>query len=388
DFIGMGTLIALAALGHAVGILATILAHGFGMLFFGTLAIGIANGLVEAACNPLIAGLYPDQKIKRLNLFHMWFPGGIVIGGLAAFAVSKLVAGPLPYWEAISWKVKMMTMIPPLLVYVLLFRGAAFPKTERVSSGVHASEMYQACVRPFFLLFVLCMLMTAATELVSEQWLPNIMTFVAAVSGSGILYLVWINGLMAIGRSMAGHIVARISPILLLMLSAAFSAAGTFMLSQAHSKATAEAAATIFAIGVCYFWPTMLGVVNERFPKTGAVGLAIMGGAGNFSVSLFLPIFGGIYQTATIKAAGGARVWNILKNAPNGTKAIAAQAAGGAAALKAMTVLPAILLAVFTAIYLLDRMLRGGYRKEILGGEAVVEDSLYARSQSERAGLS
>ena len=84
DVVGMRTLLILAFIGHAFGIVTTIFANGFTTLFIGTLAFGLANGFVEAACNPLIATLYPDEKIKRLNRFHMWFPGGIVIGGLLA----------------------------------------------------------------------------------------------------------------------------------------------------------------------------------------------------------------------------------------------------------------------------------------------------------------
>ena len=131
DVLGMRRLVLFAFVGHAAGILLTIFANGFGMLYAGTLCIGIANGFVEAACNPLIATVYPDNKTHKLNQFHVWFPGGIVIGGLAAFAITRMGVGGDDAWQ---WK--MGTMLLPMLIYGVLFFGQKFPVTERVASGV------------------------------------------------------------------------------------------------------------------------------------------------------------------------------------------------------------------------------------------------------------
>jgi len=192
DVLGMRKLALFAFVGHAAGILLTIFADGFGMLYAGTLCIGIANGFVEAACNPLIATMYADDKTHKLNQFHVWFPGGIVIGGLVAFAISNMDLG------VHSWQIKMGTMLLPMLCYGFLFFGQKFPVTERVASGVSMSRMFAECMRPLFIVMVLCMFLTASTELGPGQWIPNILTFSAGVSG--ILVLVWINGLMAVGR--------------------------------------------------------------------------------------------------------------------------------------------------------------------------------------------
>jgi hypothetical protein len=54
--------------------------------------------------------------------------------------------------------------------------------------------------------------------------------------------------------------------------------------------------AAVFAVGVCYFWPTMLGFVSEYIPESGPMGLSIMGGAGMLSVSFILPYMGKIYD--------------------------------------------------------------------------------------------
>ena len=418
DVVGMGRLLILAFIGHAVGIVMTILAHDFWTLFFSTLIFGLANGFVEAACNPLIATLYPDQKIKRLNMFHVWFPGGIVIGGLTAFAITQVSKGAS--WESHSWQVKMATMLIPLAVYAVMFLGKKFPATERVASGVSMGAMFKECLRPFFILFVICMLMTAVTELGPQQWFPNILTLTTGIQG--ILFLVWITGLMAVGRMFAGPIVHRISPVAMLIASSLFAAIGLYMISVATAAPMAFIAATLFAIGVCFFWPTMLGTVSERFPKTGSLGLAIMGGAGTLASGYIQPIIGKTYDDVTAKTAivrmadpsitsaisllaaapapadakpDDAKKSTALKetyaksqgsgkdaeeakagllkaaaeapNAPDTLKTewTKAQAAGGSAALKQVVVLPIILLVVFSGIFLFDRA-RGGYQKEVL----------------------
>lgn len=373
DALGMGRILWLAFIGHAVGIATTIFAPNFGILFAGTLAIGLGNGLVEAACNPLIATLYPDQKIKRLSQFHMWFPGGIVIGGLLSYVVTQ----QLKLGGEHAWQIDMALMVVPLLIYGFMLIGKKFPATERAASGVSTGQMFGAALKPFFILFVICMLMTASTELGPGQWIPNILTVTTGFSG--ILILVLVNGLMAIGRGNAGQIVHRVSPIAILMGSAFFSAIGLYVLSLATGAAVAIVGAVVFAVGVCFFWPTMLGVVSERFPKTGSLGLAIMGGAGNLAVALILPVMGHWYDNSTAAAAGGQAALDALKGSKAAADALSlakAQAAGGSATLRQVVIFPVIVFVVFTLIYLYDRS-RGGYKKEILlqtqEGEAVVE---------------
>ncbi|HCD30536.1 MAG TPA: MFS transporter, partial [Phycisphaerales bacterium] len=267
DAIGMRRIVGLAFVGHLAGILLTIFAWDYWSLFGGTLLFGIANGSVEAACNPLIAALYPNNKTTKLNQFHVWFPGGIVIGGLVGYLMGKLGLG---------WQAQFATMLLPLAAYAVLFVGQSMPKTERVEMGVSTGDMFAACLHPVFLLLVVCMLLTAATELGPNQWIPNILENAGV---SGLLVLVWITGLMAVGRQFAGPFVHRLQPLGMLLGSAILSAAGLFLMSQT-SGPMLFASATVFAFGVCFFWPTMLGYTNERFPKTGALGLDIMGGAG------------------------------------------------------------------------------------------------------------
>lgn len=389
DVLGMGRLLNLAVLGHAIGIILTIMARSYWGFFFGMLITGLGNGLVEAACNPLITTLYPDQKIKRLSQFHMWFPGGIVIGGLLSYAITRSGIS-----SNIGWQIKLATMLVPLAIYAAMFIGKKFPVTERVASNISTSDMFRACLSPFFLLFVFCMLLTAATELATGNWMPNILSVTTGVEG--ILFLVLTNGLMAFGRGSAGVIVHRISPVVMLVVSSALAAAGLFLLARADGLASGLAAVVVFSAGVCFFWPTMLGVVSDRFPRTGAVGLAIMGGAGNLSVAAVMPIMGRVYDNGITDAALRAKVPGLeplqqaasasgatdearknlveaLQNAGGASGAAAtvkqqlahALAFGGQHALQAMVALPVVTLAVFSAIYFYDKA-RGGYQKEVL----------------------
>jgi MFS family permease len=132
DIIGMKKLLVAAFVFHLAGILLTIFAGGFWSLFISTLLIGIANGTVEAACNPLVAAIYPDNKTTKLNHFHLWFPGGIFIGTLIVFFLSK---------AEISWQIQVGLMIIPTLLYGFLFSKLQFPVTERVASGVSTADM-------------------------------------------------------------------------------------------------------------------------------------------------------------------------------------------------------------------------------------------------------
>ena len=327
DLLGMKRIVAVAFLMHVAGVLLTIFASGFWSLFFGTLCVGLGNGLVEAFANPLTATIYADQKTEKLNLLHVWFPGGIVIGGLVAFALAKL---------HMNWQVRMAFILVPTLAYGFLFLGQEFPATERVQQGVSTGGMYRAVLRPLFFVIVFCMILTASTELATNQWISYILSNTAGMAAGGILVLVWINGLMAVGRWFAGPMVHRLSAVGLLIASAALSAVGLVGLSLASSPATAIAAATVFAIGICYFWPTMLGVTSERFPDGGSLALAIVGGMGTLAAAIFTWILGGMYDRL-----------------------------GPRLALRYMAVLPVILIVVFTLIWLSDRRTRGPARAAV-----------------------
>jgi len=275
DTIGMRFLLRMAFLGHLLGVLTMIIAEGFWTLFGGALVIAMANGLVEAACNPLVAALYPDNKTVKLNQFHVWFPGGAVLGGLAAYGLNQ--AG------VTSWECQIGLVLIPTLIYGMLLLREPFPETEGVQAGVGMGEMFRAALAtPFMWVMLIAMAMTASIELGPNRWVPAV---VESGGMPGILVLVWISGLMALLRYKAGPVVHRFSPTGILVLSALVSGVGLFWLSYATGAMT-FAAATVFAIGVCYFWPTMLGVVSERVPRSGALGLGLMGTVGMATVGV------------------------------------------------------------------------------------------------------
>ncbi|MBE0655648.1 MAG: MFS transporter [Bacteroidales bacterium] len=306
DVIGIGRVIAIAFGCHVIGLTMTIFASGFWTLFFSTMFIGIANGSVEAACNPLITALYPDDKTAKLNRFHMWFPAGIVIGGLVVYFLGN---------AGIGWRIQTAVMLIPTVIYGLMFLRQEFPKTERVTLGASYKDMLKACVSPLFLFMALLMIMTAAVELGSNQWIPalfkNAVSNMFGAGGIGaILILVWISFIMAMARLVAGPVVHRLSGLGVLLFSSVVSGIGLYLMSIT-SGTMLFVSATVFALGVAYFWPNMLGVVAEKVPLSGALGLAIMGGIGFLGGAIAQPAMGEIYDVQLAKlgdelAAGAA----------------------------------------------------------------------------------
>ncbi|MEQ1798208.1 MAG: MFS transporter, partial [Lacibacter sp.] len=286
DIIGMKKLLVAAAIFHLSGIVLTIMATGFWSLFISTLLIGLGNGTVEAACNPLVASLYPENKTTKLNHFHLWFPGGIVIGTL----IVKFFGINIPDTSYLdNWKLLVAVMLIPTIIYGYLFSKLEFPVTERVSSGVSTSQMYGALINPLFFLMIILMFGTAITELFTGQWIDVLLK---NVTDNALLLLTIETGVMVLGRAFAGPVVHKLSPTGVLLFSAIFAALGLYLLGHTTGNML-FVGAVIFGIGVCYFWPTMLGFVSENLPKTGAVGMNLMGGAGMFAVSLYMIFMGG-----------------------------------------------------------------------------------------------
>jgi len=298
----------------------------------------------------------------------VWFPGGIVIGSLLAALIMDEINLP--------WQVLVSLLFIPLAIYGFLFFGQKIPETERVSTGVSYKEMMRnvgapititlavifmilvatvpsisetitsnntillvivvvvalaiivegRAVNKISLLFPLvfaCMLLTASTELGTTQWIN------ALLANNGIhpmIILAVVTGLMAVGRYFAGGLIHRLNPPGVLIGSAVFAAAGLLLLSVANGPVTTVLSAAVFAIGVCYFWPTMIGVASEYIPKSGALGMSILGGAGFVATSVVLPIMGKSIETA------GAQI-----------------------TLRNMTVLPVILIVAFIFLYVITK---------------------------------
>ena len=347
DWLGMRSLLLLSSLGYVAGVLVIIFAPrpagpvdsifsdtGTTILYAGMLALGLCQGLVEAVINPLIATIYSGDKTAKLNALHAWWPGGLVVGGLIAFALTKALGldapGLAPPAATHGWQIKLAVVIVPAVLFGLMILGQKFPATERVAAGVSTGEMFGELFRPMFLLWFACMWLTAATELGPDQWVGSVMSDIAHMQG--ILILAYTAGIMFVLRFFAGPLAHKLSPMGLLAGCSILSAIGLFALSSATTPALAFVAATIFGVGKSYFWPTMLGVTSERFPRGGPLLLAIVGGAGMLSVAFILPIMGGWYD-----------------------------AHGAAAAFRYVAVLPIVLTFVFGGLFLYYRA-RGGYK--------------------------
>ncbi|MDG2281067.1 MAG: MFS transporter [Flavicella sp.] len=291
DTLGIKKITWIAFVTHAIGIVWTLLATSMTSLFIATLFVGIGNGMVEAALNPMIASMYSENKTKMLNRFHVWFPGGIVIGSLAGYIIMDVMG--------LGWQAMVSVLFIPVIIYGVLFYGQKFPLTERVQLGISKEKMVSSLGKPLFLFMVFCMFLTAASELGTTQRIESLLK--TSVE-SPLLVLAFINGIMALGRLSAGQVVHKLKPSGMLLYSAIFTLAGLWLLTITSGGMT-FVAATVFAVGVTFFWPTMLGFVAEYLPETGALGLSIMGGAGMLSVSIVLPIMGKLMDNADASEA-------------------------------------------------------------------------------------
>ncbi len=347
DIIGIGRIISIAFFCHVAGIILTIIATGFWSLFISTLLIGVANGSVEAACNPLITSMYTDQKTRRLNRFHAWFPTGIVIGGLAVFLFNKIGLA--------DWRYAMGIMLLPTFAYGYMFLNKQFPQTERVVSGFTYKDMMKACYSPLFIFMALSMILTAGTELGTNQWIAALL---ANVSSNPILLLVWISGIMALARQFGGTLIHNMKSTVVLLTSSVLAFIGCILMGYT-SGTMVFASAGIFALGVAFFWPSMLGFVSENIPQSGALGLAIMGGIGFLGGAIAQPVLGAIFDAQTIAAIPAGQTIEALKAAAAGTQEAAiwatAQLTGGEHTLRYVAFVPAVLIVSFTILHIWKR---------------------------------
>jgi predicted MFS family arabinose efflux permease len=358
DIIGMGLLLPLSAILFSAGMLIMIfagsLASGaaiYRVLWVGAVVAGVGWGLVETVINPLIATLYRDQKTEKLNAVHAWWPGGLVVGGLLGVGMSA--------W-GLGWQAKLAVVLLPAVGVVVLSAGLKFPPTERAAAGVSMKQMFRELGNPLFAVLFGSMFLTAASELAPGQWVDLALS--RTVHMPGILLLVYVSALMFLMRHFAGPLVHRLSPIGVLWFSCLMASAGLVALSFAESPATGLLAATLWGTGVCYMWPTMLAAASERFPRGGALLMGLMGTAGTLSIQFVLPLMGAIFDHKKVAVAGGAAAFQALPPGPalERVLGIAAQTS-----FRSVAILPAILLVVFGAIWLVDRS-TGGYRSQKL----------------------
>jgi MFS family permease len=329
NVIGAKKMIWLAFIFHAIGIVSTIIAPNYIVLLFSSFFIGFANGTVEAACNPLVASMYKENQTTMLNRFHVWFPGGVAIGALLSYFMGVQMG--------VSWQVQIALMLVPTIIYGFLFWGQHFPKGEEAGEQSVGSNI-KGMLNPLFFFMLGCMILTANTELSTQQWIE----FLLKVSSSihPLLILALITGLMGLGRLFAGPVVHSLNPIGVLFFSAIIAFGAIFLMSKAEGNLV-YVSAVLFAIGVCYFWPTMLGFVAEYIPKSGALGLSIIGGMGMLATGIMQPIVGAWIQ----KGEAIAKSKDLVDDA--------AQLVAGQYALTNLVYFPAILIVAFGILFVM-----------------------------------
>ena len=382
--LGPRLIMILAFAGHLLGLVLTIVADGFLGLLVSTFFIGFANGSVEAACNPLVADLYREEKTKWLNRFHVWFPGGIVIGALTSYLMTN---------GGIAWQPQIAIMLIPTAIYGFMVFTTRFPevpyserKVDLDGKGVLLMSailgllmligtpndllaglpgtfalplllvlvltsalivLRAGRVRDGVLLIVLMAIMslTATSELGTQQWVDRILgAQLGNLPGQAMIVLGMVTGIMAVGRYFAGPLIHALNPLGVLLMSAIVTTLGLFMMASA-SGVMVYVSAIIFAVGVCYFWPTMIGVTAQYVPRSGALGMSLVGAAGMFALTIWNPIIGGWIDSARASAEA------------SGLQGGAVEIAAGQGALSQLVYFPMILIAIFAALFFTRRWL-------------------------------
>lgn len=271
------------------------------LLFVGMFIFAIANGLCEAVINPLTAALYPKKKTHYLNILHAGWPGGLILGAVLAY----LFVGTGAKAVELRWEFSICLFLIPTVLYGLMIIKEKFPQSEARAAGVSFGTMLMQFTAPVLLLLLLLHAMVGYVELGTDSWIINIMENV--IGDNALLLFIYTSAIMFVLRFFAGPIVERINPIGLLLISALLGAAGLFMLGSVQTLGLVLFAGTVYGLGKTFLWPTMLGVVGERFPKGGALTMGAMGGIGMLSAGLLGgPVIGyqqDLYATQHLKDA-------------------------------------------------------------------------------------
>jgi len=315
---------------HLIGLILTIVSTSFVPFLVSTFLIGIANGAVEAACNPLVADMYTTNRTTMLNKFHVWFPGGIVIGALVSQAMTAMGLG---------WQAQIAVMFIPTIVYGFLIFGQNFPTIENIASDI--GENITAMFTPLFIFMLVCMGLTATTELGTGQFIQPLLENAGAPP---LIILALVTGLMAVGRYFAGPVIHKFNPIGVLFFSAIIATIALGVLSIANGPLV-YLGAFLFSCGVMYFWPTMIGFVSEYCDKTGALGMSIIGGFGMLITGFSLPVIGGWLDNEKAKAIA------------DGLSESAVDLAAGQNTLDNIAILPAILIVFFGILFFMRNKL-------------------------------
>lgn len=359
-------------------------------LFWGIFIFAVANGICEAVINPLIATLYSKQKTHYLNILHAGWPGGMIVGALLGiFLIGR-----------VRWEIVLALYLVPTLVYLLMIVREKFPESEAAAAGVSFGEMLKEFAAPVLLFLLLLHACIGYVELGTDSWIVNIMDNV--LGGKGLFILLYTSILMFVLRFFAGPIAHRISPLGLLFVSAILAAIGLYALGSFSTLVAIMVAATVYGIGKTFFWPTMLSVVSERFPRGGALTLGAIGGVGMLSAGFLggpglgytqdryasqnlqetsLELYQEYAADGTnqflffpeVRGLDGSKTGSVLEKAKDSTQTLTDEEQavkdssfyGGQMALKVTAVVPAAMAIGFLILIVYFRM-QGGYKQIVL----------------------
>ncbi|MDO7677921.1 MAG: MFS transporter [Planctomycetota bacterium] len=293
DKVGYGKLMAMAFLTHFLSVVLTLLAGAafasggkdaaYQCLYWGMFLFAVGNGICEAVVNPLVASLFPSNKTHYLNILHAGWPGGLIIGGLLSYGMNPDGV------KAVDWQIQMSIFMIPVVLYGVMVFGQRFPKSEASEAGVGYGEMFSQLFAPLMIVLLVLHALVGYVELGTDSWISKITGTIMNSPQKGLLLFVYTSGLMFALRFFAGPIVHRISPLGLLCVSGVLGFVGLQMLGNdqlVNTVGFCVAAATVYACGKTFLWPTMLAVVSERFPRGGAITIGAIGGAGMLSAGL------------------------------------------------------------------------------------------------------
>jgi MFS family permease len=350
DVIGAKRAILFASACYILGPILILLSpemHGvdavYGLLTAGMVICGFGWGATEASINPVTTALYPEEKTKELNRLHAWWPAGIVTGGLASVLFFQQLG--------LGWQALVALIAVPGVVFGLWALTQEFPKTESTAMGVPFKDMLaEPFKRPSFWIFPAIMFLTASAELAPGSWVDIALS--QTVGMPGILVLVYVSAIMFVMRHFAGPLEHRFSDMGLLWFCTVPAAIGLYGLSIASSPLTALVAATLWAFGVCFMWPTMLAASARRFPRGGPWSIGIVGFAGAMAIYFVLPEIGKIYDRAKLAKAGGDAAFAALQPGPELQQVLAY---ASERSFQAIAVVPAVLFFIFGAVWLAER---------------------------------
>lgn len=268
-----GSAVVTLAAGHVV----TGRHAAYQTLYWGTFIFSVAQGLCEAAINPLTATLYPKNKTHYLNILHAGWPGGLMLGGL----LNYMFAGQGAAVTHVRWEILASLYLLPTLYFGFIVLKNKFPISEAKAAGVGLGQMLGQLVAPILLFLFLLHAMVGYVELGTDSWVQNILKNTLLNTAS--LLFAYTSILMFVMRFFAGPIVHKINPLGLLFVAACCGATGLYLLGSNSTGILIWVAATIFALGKSFYWPTLLGVIGERFPRGGALAMGFSGGIGMLS---------------------------------------------------------------------------------------------------------